>query len=89
MKGVAVLLLLAFVACVYSQDPADGWLGYAKAVYPAGKQITYVEAKWVVPDDPKVCLWRYCGSAIECSYLCSIKAHNSSPLGLVLRAAIT
>jgi len=36
---------------LYAQDPADGWLGYAMATYPKGI-ITYIEAKWVVPDDP-------------------------------------
>jgi len=53
MRSLVVFSLLAIVVSVWAQDPAKGWLGYAKGVYPAGKRITYIEAKWKVPDNPK------------------------------------
>jgi len=54
-----VIALISFVlsvslSLVLAQDPAQGWLAYAVGVYPGATRITNVEAKWVVPDDPKV-----------------------------------
>ncbi|KAJ9472250.1 hypothetical protein DIPPA_29006 [Diplonema papillatum] len=48
------LPLLALVAGVACQDPAQGWLSYAKGVNPDGEGIiTRAEAKWTVLDAPK------------------------------------
>ncbi|ETO22589.1 hypothetical protein RFI_14603 [Reticulomyxa filosa] len=45
--------LLASVG--YCADPAQGWLGYAMGVNPAKTGIiTFIEAYWVVPDNPTV-----------------------------------
>lgn len=49
--AVAVFAFILHSAIIVAQDPAEGWLGYAKATYPQGI-ITYIEAKWRVPDDP-------------------------------------
>jgi len=54
MLRIAVIVSCLFVLSIWAQDPAQGWLGYAKGVYPAGKRITYIEAKWRVPDNPRV-----------------------------------
>lgn len=39
-----------------SDDPANGWLGYATGVNPSGGDdiITFIEAYWNVPENPKV-----------------------------------
>jgi len=52
MRGVA-LIIVGLVVGIASQDPAQGWLGYAEATYPAGI-LTYIEAKWTVPENPTV-----------------------------------
>eukprot|EP01111_Echinosteliopsis_oligospora_P013367 TRINITY_DN477_c0_g1_i1.p1 TRINITY_DN477_c0_g1~~TRINITY_DN477_c0_g1_i1.p1 ORF type:complete len:227 (-),score=52.05 TRINITY_DN477_c0_g1_i1:105-785(-) len=54
MKQQTLLLVVcAAIICriAYAQDPAEGWLAYATANYTG--HITYMEAKWKVPDDPK------------------------------------
>ena len=60
MKNLSILLvaslcLLSF-SVTYAQDPASSWLAYAKGLNPNGGSslITRIEAKWVVPDVPKV-----------------------------------
>jgi len=54
MNRVAVLaVLLVCLPFILAQDPADGWLGYAMATSDSGGIITYIEGKWVVPDDPQ------------------------------------
>jgi hypothetical protein len=50
LAAVVAIGALAAVCC--AQDPASGWMGYAMGTYPSGV-ITYIEAKWVVPDNPK------------------------------------
>lgn len=46
--------LLAAAVAVSAQDPAQGWLGYAKAVSPTGAgRISYIEATWVNGGNPK------------------------------------
>jgi len=50
----AVLLVLVVIAVyVTAQDPAQGWLGYAKCVAPGAGIITKVEATWKVGQNPK------------------------------------
>jgi hypothetical protein len=52
--GLFSFVLVAILCSVSSaQDPAQGWLAYAVGVYPSATRITSLEAKWVVPDDPK------------------------------------
>eukprot|EP00026_Physarum_polycephalum_P016542 Phypoly_transcript_17470.p1 GENE.Phypoly_transcript_17470~~Phypoly_transcript_17470.p1 ORF type:complete len:224 (+),score=34.94 Phypoly_transcript_17470:84-755(+) len=51
LLGVFVSACL-LVLCV-AQDPAEGWLAYAEGTYPGATRITSLEAKWVVPDNPK------------------------------------
>eukprot|EP01102_Stenamoeba_stenopodia_P001636 TRINITY_DN11478_c0_g1_i1.p1 TRINITY_DN11478_c0_g1~~TRINITY_DN11478_c0_g1_i1.p1 ORF type:complete len:252 (+),score=67.06 TRINITY_DN11478_c0_g1_i1:50-757(+) len=53
---VALAITLALLdGAVEAKDPATSWLGYAKATSPDDTGIiTYVEAKWVVLDEPKV-----------------------------------
>src|SRR4051812_8429112 len=46
-----LFVTFTLLSTICGQDPADGWLGYAQATYPKGI-ITYIEAKWRVPDDP-------------------------------------
>lgn len=46
--------LLALVGCAAAQDPANGWLSYAKGVSPSGGKITSIEAKWVNLNNPQV-----------------------------------
>ena len=42
------------LAIVSAQDPAQGWLAYAKAVSPTGQgRLTYIEGYWNVPASPK------------------------------------
>ncbi len=49
MSAIFLVALAALVACVaVAQDPAPGWLGYAKAS-GNGTLLTYIEAKWVSP----------------------------------------
>ena len=52
----AVTLFLATVWVTNAQDPANTWLAYARGLNPNGGSsvITRIEAKWVVPDVPKV-----------------------------------
>lgn len=52
---LSAVLLVVCAASAWAQDPANGWLGYATAVNPAGGDavITFIEAQWKVPDDPK------------------------------------
>eukprot|EP00053_Salpingoeca_punica_P004877 m.51421 g.51421 ORF g.51421 m.51421 type:complete len:262 (-) comp12988_c0_seq1:46-831(-) len=53
MRAVAVLLLVC-VGAAFAQDPAEGWMGYAKGVSPTGQgKITYMEAKWTVGNNPR------------------------------------
>ena len=49
MKHLISALFLTLV--VRSQDPAQGWLGYAKGVNPDGSDtpVTYIEATWEIP----------------------------------------
>jgi len=50
-----VIFVLTFSHIANGQDPANGWLGYAKGVNPSGNgRITYIEAKWYVLNDPVV-----------------------------------
>jgi len=50
---LGVLLLVVFLwGVVENKDPAQGWMGYATAQYPAGSRLTYIEAKWKVPNNP-------------------------------------
>lgn len=44
---------LASIGLCLGQDPAHGWLGYAKAVSPTGGRLTYMEASWKVGSNPK------------------------------------
>eukprot|EP01147_Barroeca_monosierra_P007226 gene7226-9689_t len=55
LKLAAVLVATAVLATVViAQDPAQGWLGYAKGVNPSGEGIiTYIEAKWKVGANPR------------------------------------
>ncbi|EGD73234.1 hypothetical protein PTSG_04950 [Salpingoeca rosetta] len=54
VPSAALLLLLAVAGCAVAQDPAEGWLGYAKGVNPSGEGIiTYIEAKWRVGSNPR------------------------------------
>eukprot|EP01013_Petalomonas_cantuscygni_P014810 TRINITY_DN3034_c0_g1_i1.p1 TRINITY_DN3034_c0_g1~~TRINITY_DN3034_c0_g1_i1.p1 ORF type:complete len:275 (-),score=57.58 TRINITY_DN3034_c0_g1_i1:461-1285(-) len=51
---VVVLSLVSAVIFATAQDPAEGWLGYAKAVNPNRRGIiTYAAATWTNCDDPK------------------------------------
>jgi len=44
---LGVLGLVVLAVSVTAQDPADGWLGYAKCVAPSGyHNITRIEATW-------------------------------------------
>jgi exosome complex RNA-binding protein Csl4 len=54
MKSIILTGLLA--SAVLAKDPAPGWLGYAMGVHPTNPtaRITYIEAYWVVPQNPKV-----------------------------------
>eukprot|EP01090_Pellita_catalonica_P010974 TRINITY_DN22437_c0_g1_i1.p1 TRINITY_DN22437_c0_g1~~TRINITY_DN22437_c0_g1_i1.p1 ORF type:complete len:235 (+),score=34.41 TRINITY_DN22437_c0_g1_i1:32-736(+) len=53
MKITAFCFCLFFVFA-WTKDPASSWLGYAKGVNPSGEGIlTYIEAKWKVPSNPK------------------------------------
>jgi len=51
-------ILVVTLACLYvavdAQDPAQGWLGYAKGVSPGSPYdvITYIEMYWEVPNYP-------------------------------------
>jgi len=55
MAKFVILILVTFLfVSVLSQDPADGWLGYAAGTYQPGQVITYVEAKWKVGQNPSV-----------------------------------
>eukprot|EP01110_Echinostelium_bisporum_P007129 TRINITY_DN27463_c0_g1_i1.p1 TRINITY_DN27463_c0_g1~~TRINITY_DN27463_c0_g1_i1.p1 ORF type:complete len:223 (-),score=83.68 TRINITY_DN27463_c0_g1_i1:6-674(-) len=49
----SVFIVLLAVAFVCAKDPAQGWLGYAVGTYPNGTRLTYIEAKWTVPENPK------------------------------------
>jgi len=50
MKYFVVACVLAFVACVVAQDPADSWLVYTVA--HGGGRITWANASWIVPSYP-------------------------------------
>jgi len=52
--AVFTLCSLAVFVAVSAQDPAQGWLAYAKGVSPTGGALTHVSAKWRVCDNPKV-----------------------------------
>ena len=48
-----VLSLACVAVAVTAQDPAQGWLGYAKAVSPTNAgRITYAEATWINGGNP-------------------------------------
>ena len=49
----ASVALLALVACVAANDPADSWLSYAVYKDSANRMVTLVNTSWVVPSDPK------------------------------------
>jgi len=51
-----LLIITIFTISINAQDPAEGWMGYATTHDPINpvNRITYIEAKWVVPADPKV-----------------------------------
>jgi len=54
-KVVLVVVVACIAARVVAQDPAEGWLGYAMGVNPAGTGIiTHMEAKWKVGQNPVV-----------------------------------
>jgi hypothetical protein len=53
MRAVCFLVVAILSNLCGAQDPAQGWLAYAEGVYPGATRITSVEAKWVVPDNPK------------------------------------
>ena len=50
------VFLIAICSLAAAQDPASGWLGYAMGVHPNDSSaiITYIEATWRVPENPKV-----------------------------------
>jgi hypothetical protein len=52
MMATAAALLCGTLAA--AQDPAQGWLGYAKGVSPSGGRVTSIEAKWVNLNNPQV-----------------------------------
>eukprot|EP00056_Hartaetosiga_gracilis_P020417 m.19289 g.19289 ORF g.19289 m.19289 type:complete len:235 (+) comp8435_c0_seq1:29-733(+) len=48
-----LICLFSLAAVAVAQDPAQGWMGYAKGVNPSGSGIiTHVEAKWKVGANP-------------------------------------
>ena len=53
-----VFVIIICISSTLSQDPSDGWLGYAKAEHPASvnnnQLITKLEAYWINLDAPKV-----------------------------------
>lgn len=54
MASLRVICAMLIVGCVVAQDPAPGWLGYAKGVNPSGTGfLTYIEAKWKVGAAPR------------------------------------
>merc|ERR1711907_8830 len=53
-KMIAIVSLACMAVACLAQDPAEGWLGYAKGVSPTGEgRITHAEAKWKVLDAPR------------------------------------
>ena len=49
-------VLLSFVLGGAAQDPAGGWLGYARALPPSGKpgqRLTYISARWKNNANPR------------------------------------
>jgi len=46
------MLLFGLFFVVFSQDPAEGWLGYAVGNCPDGTKVTHMEAKWKVGAAP-------------------------------------
>lgn len=48
------ILFLAGISLCVAQDPAHGWLGYAKGTSPTGGRLTYMEAYWKVGANPKI-----------------------------------
>jgi len=50
----AAAAALVLGACIFfrAQDPAPGWLAYAKGVSPTGGKLTHLAAKWAVPSNP-------------------------------------
>lgn len=49
---LTVPVLLACASASFAQDPASSWLAYAEAK-GNGKRVTYVGAKWQVPEFPE------------------------------------
>eukprot|EP01116_Phalansterium_solitarium_P014482 TRINITY_DN3217_c0_g1_i1.p1 TRINITY_DN3217_c0_g1~~TRINITY_DN3217_c0_g1_i1.p1 ORF type:complete len:248 (-),score=62.45 TRINITY_DN3217_c0_g1_i1:99-842(-) len=47
-----LLCILSAAVVALAQDPAQGWLAYAKGVSPSGGILTHVAAKWRVPSNP-------------------------------------
>jgi len=45
-------VIATIVVIVSAQDPASGWMGYARGTSADPGIITYVEAKWRVPSNP-------------------------------------
>lgn len=54
MFGLVIFIIVTYI--VSSQDPTDGWLGYARAQQPVGESeiITKLEAYWINLNAPKV-----------------------------------
>eukprot|EP00052_Salpingoeca_macrocollata_P001027 m.23417 g.23417 ORF g.23417 m.23417 type:complete len:253 (-) comp11046_c0_seq1:80-838(-) len=48
----AFVALVCLLPLALAQDPAEGWMGYAKGVSPSGGTLTHVEAKWRVGGNP-------------------------------------
>ncbi len=98
---LAVVSALLPVAVVMAQDPAQGWLGYATGVNPAGTDtpITFMEAYWKNCDDPKesgafFSPWfgcvrarvRACGWAGECGN--AIRSRSRAPISARSRVKV-
>ena len=61
LSVVAVAAVLACVACTtVAQDPAEGWLGYAKAVNPSGE----------VSEKSPSLFWSCCCCCLSCCCCC-------------------
>ena len=44
--------MLSLLLTSLANDPANSWLSYAAWTSPSGKPISFVNASWVVPNDP-------------------------------------
>ena len=53
---LSALLAAAALATAAAQDPAQGWLAYARALPPSGKpgqRLTYISARWKNNANPR------------------------------------